>query len=167
MVIQRLDDLSPVDPDVYPEFALALLNNQVRGHKHGVQWASTGLHFRVENRVYNLAQADYWELQPPKLSRDNRRDVVLAVHIHFRFPVPGAKRYFVDPDDLDGQLRPLNTAAQLQRVLPSQVVWVLSFVANPHGPKEEYQRVQALRKMLVEYNKALSTPPPEEEDEVG
>jgi len=112
----------------------------------GIGWVIRGHQLRVKNVVYDLRQAVAYGYEPVKLTHDNRQDRAQTAYLCYRFPVPGAKRYFVDPADTGGTLRPLQTQHQLQSIPPEQVVWVVVF-GDEVG--------QAVRKLFRDYLRSL------------
>jgi hypothetical protein len=114
--------------------------------KADVAWVEEGKTIRVENRVYDLTQACHYHYEPARLTPENIRDVLTAVVICYRFPVPGAKRYFVNPRSTEGTLQPLNTQQQLQAVPADQVVWVVNLTED---------KGKAARKLIRAYLKSI------------
>lgn len=105
-----------------------------------------GQQLRVQNAVYNLIETYCYGYEPATLNASNRQDTAQTAYFCYRFPVPGAKRYFVDPTSTEGSLQPLNTQLQLQSVPPFQVVWVVTF---------EEELGKAVRKLLRTYLRSL------------
>lgn len=111
-----------------------------------VAWVEEGKQLRVENCVYDLTEAYYYRYEPTRLTQENVKDVAPEVVICYRRPVPGAKRYFVDPRNIDGTLQPLNTFQQLGAVPPDQVIWVVN-LSGVNG--------KVARKLLRTYLKSI------------
>jgi hypothetical protein len=97
--------------------------------------------------VYDLSCAYFYHFDPPDLNKRNSCDRAQVAYIFYAIPVPGAKRYFVDPSSAEGTLQPLNTEKQLQSVPPQQIVWGVSF---------QDEEGKAVRKLLRAYFKSLS-----------
>ena len=114
--------------------------------KADVAWVDEGKTIRVENQVYDLTQACHYHYEPARLTPENIRDVSIAVVICYRFPIPGAKRYFVDPRSTEGALQPFNTLQQLQSVPADQVVWIVNLTED---------KGKAARKLIRAYLKSI------------
>jgi|GEM_PF-6629510 len=104
---------------------------------------------QVKNQVYDLTQAYFYAYEPEKIVPAFKDDVTPSVMLCYQVPIPGVKRFFVDPTSLDGALRPLNTEQQLQSMqrLTYQIVWVATF---------QDELGTALRKLMRDYFKLLS-----------
>ncbi|MCD8487855.1 MAG: hypothetical protein LRZ84_14255, partial [Desertifilum sp.] len=111
-----------------------------------VKWVVQGRQLQVGSQVYNLRQTYTYGYEPARLSSESQQDSTPMAYLAYQFPVPGAQRYAVDPDAVEGQLRPVKRLEQLQQVPAQQVVWMVVFTGETG---------KLVRRLLREYLRSL------------
>ncbi|MBD2311121.1 hypothetical protein H6G20_05410 [Desertifilum sp. FACHB-1129] len=111
-----------------------------------VKWVVQGRQLQVGSQVYNLRQTYTYGYEPARLSSDSQQDSTPMAYLAYQFPVPGAQRYVVYPDAVEGQLRPVERLEQLQQVPAQQVVWMVVFTGETG---------KGVRRLLREFLRSL------------
>ncbi|NES97936.1 MAG: hypothetical protein F6K32_22540 [Desertifilum sp. SIO1I2] len=111
-----------------------------------VKWVVRGRQLQVGSQVYNLRQTYTYGYEPARLSSESQQDSTPMAYLAYQFPVPGAQRYVVDPDAVEGQLRPVERLEQLKLVPAHHIVWMVVFTAKTG---------KGVRRLLREYLRSL------------
>lgn len=112
-----------------------------------VKWVALGRQLQVGSQVYNLRQAYTYGYEPARLSSQSQQDSIPLAYLAYQFPVPGAQRYVVNPDRVEGKLRPVERVEQLQQVAAHQIVWMVVFTGETG---------KWVRRLLREYLRSIN-----------
>lgn len=112
-----------------------------------VKWVALGRQLQVGSQVYNLRQAYTYGYEPARLSSQSQQDSIPLAYLAYQFPVPGAQRYVVDFDAVEGKLRPVERVEQLQQVPAHQIVWMVVFTGETG---------KWVRRLLREYLRSIN-----------